>query len=263
MELKTLQWNIGGGRLRDLEANPTAFFSYAHGEENLEAIAEIIKMAEVDIVTFQETHAKGERVQAKQLSELTGLVYYVNDVYDKSHLETGQELGQAILSRFPIKSHRFEFFKNPGLEMTAPTGEAWKMHNKGVTTVELDVKGVSLEFKTLHVFPYRKFGSHALSDEQQVSVSRESIDRLLCSGADRYVVQGDFNYDDKSLRTFLPALFEEGIKEVLQKEPTTPKGRRYDHVLYRGLEVVSSYVITDVLTDHFPIASVFHIRCEA
>lgn len=257
MEIKTLQWNIGAARLRDQDANPTAFDSYARGREDIHVIADVIKEQAPDLVTLQETHADSSRVQAQALSELTGLNYWVNDEYDDSHLKHGQRLGQAVLSHFPIVSHRFDFFINPKLEMTAPDGKTrWQMHNKGVTTVTFDMEGRKLELKTLHVFPYRKFGSDPLSDEPLVKASRESISGRLKSVAEHLLIQGDFNYDGESLRSFLPRLFESGMEEVLQTEPTTPKGRRYDHVLYRGMKILSSRVLKDVLTDHYPIISV-------
>jgi len=255
-----MQWNIGGGRVRNTDADSQAYSSYANGEERLEIIAETIKATQADLVTLQETHADRIRIQANLLAERTDLSYWVHDVYDESHLKKGQGLGQAVLSRFPILSHRFEFFENPKLEMTAPTGEHWKMHNKGTTTVELDLGEAHLELKTLHVFPYRKFGSDPCSDEPRVKVSRESIEDKLHSNARLLLIQGDFNYDGESLKLFLPGLFEAGIQEILQQEPTTPKGRHYDHALYRGFEIISSHTLTNVLTDHYPIVSTFRIE---
>lgn len=260
MKMTTLQWNIGGGHARASQSDPTDFLSYVHANENLEMIANVILEAKPDVVTLQETHADGSRVQAEVLAKMVGLNYWVNDVNDDSHLEKGQKLGQAILSRFPIIERTFHFLLNPKLEMTAPMGEQWQSHDKGVTTVVIDVHGVFVELKTIHTFPYKKFGEDPLTQTEPVRSSRESIDRLLQSNAEHLLIQGDFNYDGKSLRPFLPRLFEVGVEEVIQDEPTTPKGRRYDHILFRGMDMVSSSVVQDVLTDHYPIVSVLKIK---
>ena len=81
MQLKTMQWNIGGGRMRKADADSQAYVSYANGEERLESIVETIKTAGADLVTLQETHADGTRIQAKLLAEETGLSHWVNDFF--------------------------------------------------------------------------------------------------------------------------------------------------------------------------------------
>jgi hypothetical protein len=64
-----------------------------------------------------------------------------------------------------------------------------------------------------------------------------------------------------SIFEFLPELLCEGMKEVMLSAPTTPKGKRYDRVMYKGLlKHNGSFVDTDVLTDHYPICSEFEIE---
>jgi endonuclease/exonuclease/phosphatase (EEP) superfamily protein YafD len=81
----------------------------------------------------------------------------------------------------------------------------------------------------------------------------------LTPTTEKYIYQGDLNYNDSSIAEYLPKLIEAGIREVILTEPTTPKGRKYDHVLYRGVTHLKSTIISDVLTDHFPIYSEFEI----
>jgi len=57
MKLTTVQWNIGGGRVRGEADDPVAEASY--NALDLEYIAGILKDLDPDIVTFQETHVKG------------------------------------------------------------------------------------------------------------------------------------------------------------------------------------------------------------
>ena len=54
-------------------------------------------------------------------------------------------------------------------------------------------------------------------------------------------------------------LFDLGIDEIIQHEPTIPKGYRLDHVLYKGLQLVSTDIDTSVTTDHFPIVTKFEL----
>ena len=73
------------------------------------------------------------------------------------------------------------------------------------------------------------------------------------------ILEGDFNYDNFSLKGFLPDIFSKDIQEVVLKEPTKPSGKKYDHIIYRGLKHHISKVIFTVLTDHFPVYSEFKL----
>ncbi|MEK7496448.1 MAG: endonuclease/exonuclease/phosphatase family protein [Patescibacteria group bacterium] len=118
MKLKTVQWNIGGGKTRKPSDDPMNVLSYSN--EALSDIVIILKKLNPDIITIQESHSDAKVVQSKVIGDALGLSHIANDIYDKSHLEDDQWLSQAIISRFPIESHSFNFFYNPKLEMIGP-----------------------------------------------------------------------------------------------------------------------------------------------
>lgn len=180
-----------------------------------------------------------------------------NDIYDDSHIEEGQSLGQAVISRFPLRNHQFAFFKNPQLKRTAKNGELWTSHNKGVTRCVADLGDKKLEILTMHSTPYRKFEIDPMGEETEelrLDIARKSLPSLP-----NCLLQGDLNFDQESLQEFLPSLFANGMQEYLQTEATTPKGRHYDHVMYKGLELKSVRVIDDVLADHYPLVCEFEL----
>jgi endonuclease/exonuclease/phosphatase (EEP) superfamily protein YafD len=43
-------------------------------------------------------------------------------------------------------------------------------------------------------------------------------------------------------------------------EPTTPGGRRLDHILFRGLAFKSKRLVSGVRTDHYPVIATFEVR---
>lgn len=249
MKLTTLQWNIGGGKIRTADSDPTNESSYT--KEDLPYIADVIKKYSPDIVTLQESHTDDKTSQAEQLSRLTDLQYWVNNAYDHSHLTDGQELSQSVLSKFPISNHEFSFFVNPKYEVVRENGEKWISHDKGVTSCVVELPQGSVEVRTSHMIPFRKFNVDPNTDE--VANVRADIQSKLVIRSSHLLVQGDFNYDDPSLRKFLPGLFEQGIQEVETVLPTTPKGRRYDHIMYKGLNFVKFSVDETTLTDHYPV----------
>src|SRR3989344_2982358 len=254
MIVKTIQWNIGGGKIRKENDPPGG----PYADDGIAHIQQILEKYNADIITFQETHADDKIVQAEIIAKDINLSYTANDIYDKSHIEDGQGLGQAIISRFPISEHDFKLFFNPHFETSTPSGGIWISHDKGVSRWNVDLgKGKIIEVATLHLIPFRVFGINPL--EEKFESLRKNIAELASPSSDTFLLQGDFNFDDTSLKQFLPDLLNQTESEVLLDKPTTPKDRKYDHVLYRELKHIRSEVITDVLTDHFPVYSEFEI----
>jgi endonuclease/exonuclease/phosphatase (EEP) superfamily protein YafD len=256
MTIKTLQWNIGGGKIRNQADDPTDPLVYRFSA--LDQIINVMKKYNPDIITIQESHSNEKGNQASEIAKALGLEFVANDVYDKSHLEEGQGLSQATISRFPIEKHNFIFFHNPKFETLSPTGEHWVSHEKGVTSCWVNLGGdLILNVKGSHSFPYRRFNVDPLSEA--ILELRKDMAEKLKPEANLYLYQGDLNYNDFTLVDFLPGLLQNGVVEVILTEPTTPKGRKYDHIIYRGLKHLSSQVISNALTDHFPIISEFEI----
>ena len=83
MNIVLLQWNIGGGLIRFVDADPSKDESYCH--DGIEHICNKIKEFAPDIITFQESHADANHMQAEYIVKKLGYEYFVNDAYDLSH----------------------------------------------------------------------------------------------------------------------------------------------------------------------------------
>src|SRR6185369_2218850 len=101
MILKTMQWNIGGAKIRAQGADATDATAFIF--DGLEYIANIIQDYQPDIVTLQETHTDANVSQAQELARMCGYSHWSNSVYAKSHLEMGQQLGLGIIANYPIQ----------------------------------------------------------------------------------------------------------------------------------------------------------------
>lgn len=100
MKLITLQWNIGGGKIRAINSDSTASKSY--NRDGVEYITSLLKGINPDIITLQEVHCNKDVDQVSNIASRLGLGYYVSDFYADSHIEKGQRLGQAIISKYPF-----------------------------------------------------------------------------------------------------------------------------------------------------------------
>jgi endonuclease/exonuclease/phosphatase family metal-dependent hydrolase len=257
MILKTIQWNIGGGKRRNEGDDPVDPLVYCR--EAMDEIITVLRKYAADIITIQECHSGAGEIQAETMAKSLGSEYFANDVYDESHIEEDQGLCQAIISRFPIERHEFKLFLNPKFETSGPKGEQWLSHDKGVTSCFIGLApGKNINVKTSHSFPYRRFHLDPL-DEVTLPL-RNDMARKLRSETELFLYQGDINYNEYSIDVLLPDYLKDGMREVVLDTPTTPKGRKYDHIMFKGIKHLSSEVISDVLTDHFPIYSEFEIN---
>jgi endonuclease/exonuclease/phosphatase (EEP) superfamily protein YafD len=252
MKLTSLQWNIGGGKIR--EPGVPHYSDEAYKKNGLDHIISIIKQHSPDVVTLQEAHENEIMSQGKHIAAFTGMQYAFTHNYNESHIEPGQDLTLCILSKYPIRRPDFKFFYNPKYTKELPNGEIWVSHHKGMLEVKLDVNGKDVNVTTLHLIPFKRFDIDPYGEKS--AKVREDIEQKLKANGEYNLIQGDFNVNDESLQRFLPS-FIRTVQEVPQTQATTPSGWKYDHVLYRGLKHLSSKVITEALTDHYPVYSEF------
>src|SRR5690606_21752745 len=153
----------------------------SYNNDGFDEIVELLHIHKPDIITLQEIHADSSTNQAEAIASALGLKYVVSDFYADSHIENGQRLGQAILSRFPITNHTFELFLNPHFEAIWEDGSKALSHDKGVTSCTVDVNGVSLDIKTLHLIPFRRFNIDPQSNDAE-AVLKDVQDKLINEG---------------------------------------------------------------------------------
>ncbi len=251
MIITTVQWNIGGGLIRDKNSDKAVDQSY--DTDGLKYIVNKLREINSDIITFQEIH-EGDFSQTKEVSEALEMSYFVINPYDNSHLNKQARLSQSIISKYPLSNHKYQMFTNPGFKVTI-NGKQYPCHDKGITSVDAKINGDILRLETLHLIPFGRTEIDPLS--KKAFQYREDISSKIATDSKRFLLQGDFNFDNDSLKAFIPMVFSEGTKEILQKLPTRATGKRYDHVVYRGMELVETRVWEDALTDHYPIVSTF------
>ncbi len=253
MKIKTVTWNIGGGKLRKEHSDSGRLDSYTI--DGIEEIVEWLADEDIDIITLQETQKNMNSDQVSYIAKKLGYKYFLHDSTSESHIDSNYRLGHAIISRYPISNHQKGFFINPKVKIEWEDGSIATSFDKGYTSCSIKIEDIAVSVTTLHLIPFRRFNIKI--DTKLAKSILSNVDDALSCSADKILVQGDFNIDDSSLVTYLPRLFSQGLSEVTQKEPTTPKGRKYDHILYKGMSLLNYRVDSKLLTDHFPIIGEF------
>ena len=155
MQLKTLTWNIGGGKLLQDGADPLRIASYA--EDGLDAIVGLLESEEPDVIALQETQRKEGVDQVELIAGSSGYEHYFHDSTSGSHIDTDCRLGDCLISRYPISQHRFGLFENPNAQVTWEDGSTATTHDKGFSSCVVSIGDRQIGVTTLHLIPFRLF----------------------------------------------------------------------------------------------------------
>lgn len=256
-KIKTLQWNIGGGKVRLKDADSRSSGSY--NLDGFKDILAVVRAEKPDVITLQEVHSDDRENQVQIIAKTLGYPYSVSDFYSDSHIEQGQRLGQGIISRFPISDHAFQLFNNPEFKIVWKDGSTVTSHDKGLTSCRIIVDHTLITVQTLHLLPFDPFKIDPLSEAAALVFS--DVQEKIRNSDQYLLIQGDFNLGSRNpdLKTLMPDIIDAATNEVPLAFPTIPNGEKPDRIAYRGLHLVNYKVIDTVLTDHYPIVVTFEL----
>lgn len=212
------------------------------GRVDVERIARVILDAKADLVGLQEVDRGVERTQRRdlpaELARLTGLQVR----FERNIIHQGGDYGNAILSRFPIRS-----FRNFPLPQKGP-GE-----RRGLLEVVVDVGGHEVVFLNTHL-------DHRADDGERLLGVDELRARVAAAGDRPVIAVGDFNArpDSRPIRA-LSEFLTDAWSAVGQGPgftiPVRKPSRRIDYVWItpRSLTPLRMEVLTTEASDHLPI----------
>ncbi len=253
--LKTMTWNIGGGKLLENGKDPGLMSSY--NVDGVGVIADQVNAHMPDIITLQEAHGNDVTNQVEQIANELGYAYYFYDAISDSHIDAEFKLGNGLISKFPISKVQEGRFLNPGIHFELEGKKAYT-HDKGYGSCDITIGDKTIHAVSLHLIPFRSVGldfESSLAQDILQSVGSELVDTH-----EYQLIQGDFNIHSSTVDSYLQTLFDSnGLSELTLPEPTTPKGRMYDHVLYCGLKLEEVKIDSSVKTDHYPVICTFEL----
>ena len=198
VQLRGMVWNIHYGY--GGETDHFAKHQKIEVDGTLEAIAELIKAADVDFVLLQEVDRSADRSygddQLRILAERADFPYYAfvttwNARYipfpfaEPSRWLGRMHSGQGVLSRFPIRSNRRVLLPQPEEN---PFWYNWFYLNRAVQIVELEVP----DEKPIQLFNVHLEAFSNRNRMQQANVLKDLVWKDARQD-DRILVAGDFN----------------------------------------------------------------------
>ena len=229
-------------------------YNIHHGEGidkkiDLQRIADLINREKADIVGLQEVDRGVERTARRdlpaELAQLTGMTVY----FDRNIIHQGGDYGNAVLTRFPIKSAKNTHYK------MLREGE-----QRGVQQMVLNVRGRDVLFMNTHI-DFRPDDSERLSNAAEL----EQI--VAAAGKMPVIICGDFNTSPGSpthqkIKGYLSDAWElvgEGNGFTI---PVEDPRKRIDYIWISepSVEPVKMEVLHSIASDHLPVLGEFRFR---
>lgn len=220
------------------------------GRISVERIARVIAQYNPDIVALQELDInRGRSGQVDQPHLIAKSLEMIHQFYP-SVLFEGQEYGNAVLSRYPMKCIKTGLL--PGVKNNE------KLEVRGAIWTEVTIHNSKIQFINTHL------GLNRLEQRNQTDelLGENWLNHPFCKGP--VILSGDFNAPSQSYvcRQIRKKLFDAQIKMVNHKPKATWFGyfplTRIDHVfLGSDFEVmaveVAQTALSKIASDHLPL----------
>jgi endonuclease/exonuclease/phosphatase family metal-dependent hydrolase len=228
--LRVVTYNIHRARGLDRRTRP-------------ERVAAVLREVDADVIALQEVVGAGPR-GSSHIEEI-GAALGMGWIMAPTRRLRGQQFGNAVLSRLPIRAH-------------SEHDLSWKScEPRGVQRVDVDVLGHLLHVYNVHL------GTAILERRHQARRLSTIVADAHVSGAK--IVLGDFNEWTKGLTTSLLSrrLKSVDLRSYLKRRRTYPglfPFLHLDHIYYSGrVEVVNVQMprtrLALVASDHLPLVA--------
>ena len=230
--MKIIYSNISGGLL---------FAGKAYGEMlfrkvSLENYIEYFRSKDADIISLSEVHLedKTSSLMVEHIAKELGMQYHSSLALSASFLDTGKQIGMAVISRYPIISQKELLIPSPNIEIVKPNGEYWKLVDKGGQKVNLRIDDRAVSVINFSYFPFHHFNRRI--DEKEFDGLRRQLIKILLGGEQiPTIITGDFNNKNIEIGEAFPELFTNNLLAKAVDVPSTVIGHddQLDHILYQ------------------------------
>ena len=247
-----------------------------HGGELLDSILEFLNKEDPDIIALQEVCESKDLSLPKNLRTTSVLTeYYKNYTLkfapEQLWIKEGNvEIGNAILSKFPIISHKIEFFDvKYGYYPESPEKTDFSKDPQNLQHIEIDIHGTT--FNIINVHGIWGFDGE---DNPRRDVMSSVITRRI-KNLSNVVLSGDFNtrpytHAIKNIEHYLRNIFKDELKTTfnvprrlknIHKQNETGYASSVVDMIFMSpqLKIVDHYCPAVDVSDHLPLVAILEI----
>lgn len=261
--MKVLYSNISGGFI----FAGTTYGEMLFSKVALDEYISYFRKQNADIVSLSEVHleSKHESEMVTRIAKGLDMPYHCSLALSQSHLDTSKQLGMAVISRYPIIDQTEFQIPSPGLEITRPNGDHWKMFDKGGQRVHLNIEGSVVGLVNFSYFPFHHFGRRVNEPEFR-SLRQELLDILLAGSDTPTIITGDFNNKGIPLEQAFPELLANNslVQAVRTNSTVIGYDEQLDHILYQPkFFTASGQTVDSNGSDHLAIGATLAFKASA
>jgi endonuclease/exonuclease/phosphatase family metal-dependent hydrolase len=241
--LRIASWNIGGGILGDSHQRG--------GLPDLTYHIDLLKQHAPDVVCLQEAHSyvNGAPGQAEHIAAAGGFQYVETFPMSESHLDDKAHLSLSVLSRLELQGTTYRAFENPGLSSIGPTGERWKLFDKGYMQTDLLHELGRIRIINAHCFPLHYFGASP-TEPRFAHLWHDLCTALLSARMDAPTILAiDLNHEPVE-ELLGSVLGQDKYINAFAATPTIPGGSQQDYILYDANVRLLTTAVHSTEADH-------------
>lgn len=199
----------------------------------------------IDVIALQEVVTTESFKYMEKLSEKTGLKFFETFENSPCHLIENANFGVAVLSRYPIKLIKKQFFENPHLTKQTAKG-LYHTHDKGYLAVKINAKKPFC-FLSASLLPFHRFDNNIINFKH---LFVEFQDFVLNNNV---FALGDYNAIEG--KTNLQKVFVNlnNDYDFLFDEITTIDNKKCDNILLpKNVKIKDKYIVKNTdISDHY------------
>lgn len=220
------------------------------GRVDTARIAELIKQERADIVALQEVDKGVRRTALRDLTAELAAATGMTGIFSNNFHYQGGEYGNAVLTRFPVKS-----WTNHHYQMLRPNEQ------RGILELVLDARGREVVFMNTHI------DSRPDDAERWLNVWEMEALTKKC-GARPVILCGDFNNQpqgrvyERLVKTFSDTWAKVGAGEGFTF-PANKPDCRIDYIWFTRPDVLTprkAWLPKSEASDHLPFVAEFEFR---
>lgn len=216
---------------------------------NLDKVCDLIKQNNPDIVCLNEVYNDTKKLetvdQTKYIANKLGYQYYY---FGKAiTIKESIEYGNALLSKYPIIEASIHMIDDPSIK-----DEDVYYETRNVIESQINIAGTIINVFVTHVGLAKQEQNNAI---KKIMTLLEKVDQDNV----KTILMGDFNMEESNSNIIQLIKYIDNtsylIKGNKKTYPSIKPTVKIDYIFSKGLEILESEVVKEVVSDHFPIIS--------